>query len=98
MKIKNNKIIGEFNFKNKSVTGNQLHTFVYTRKNGTVSITKFILIDGADDIEGLEKIRTMFGKTVYKEHGAYRLETLKMITYHCQQAMAKAGCKLSDLV
>jgi hypothetical protein len=98
MKIRNNKIIGEFHFKNKSVTGNQLHTFVHTRKNGTIDIIKFILIDGADDIKGLEKIRTMFGKTVYKEYSAYRLETLKLIVYNCQQAMAKAGCKLSDLI
>jgi len=97
MKIRNNKIIGEFHFKNKSITGNQLHTFVHTRKNGTIDITKFILIDGAEDIEGFKKVRTMFGKTVYKEHGAYRLETLKLIVYHCQKAMIKAGCKLSDL-
>lgn len=98
MKIRNNKIIGEFHFKNKSVTGNQLHTFVHTRKNGTIDITKFILIDGDKDIEGLKKIKTMFGKTVYREDGAFRLETLKLIVYNCQETMIKAGCKLSDLV
>tara|TARA_R110000822_G_scaffold309096_2_gene438007 strand:+ start:15576 stop:15872 length:297 start_codon:yes stop_codon:yes gene_type:complete len=98
MKIRNNKIIGEFHFKNKSVTGNQLHTFVHTRKNGTINIYKFILIDGVDDIEGFKKIRTMFGKTVYRQDGAFRLETLKLIVYNCQEAMAKAGVKLSDLV
>lgn len=98
MKIKNNKIIGEFHFKNKSVLGNQLHTFIHVRKNGLIDITKFILIDGNEEHFGLKKIRTMFGKSVYLDSSGWRLETLKTITHYSQEAMIKAGVKLSDLV
>lgn len=98
MKIRNNKIIGEFHFKNKSVLGNQLQTFVHVRKNGLLDITKFILIDGDKEHFGLKKVRSMFGKSVYIDSLGFRLETLNTITYHAKKIMADAGVKLSDLV
>ncbi len=98
MKIKNNQVIGEFHFKNKSITGNQLHTYVTVRKNGTVDIYKFIVINGNKNYFGLRKVKTMFGKSVYVQTNAYRLETMKLIAHYTQDIMAKAGVKLSDLV
>ena len=96
-KIKNNKLIAEFSFKNKSVGGNDIQTFVGVRKNGTVDITRFILIEGNKDYYGLVKVKTMFGKSVYMQRHGYRLETLKLICHHAQKIMAEAGVKLSDL-
>ena len=98
MKIKNNHLIAEIDFKNKSIGGNRLHTFVGIRKNGVLDITKFIVKNGNKEYFGLIKTKTMFGKSVYIQQHGYRLETLKFICHKSQEIMAKAGVKSSDLV
>ncbi len=102
MKSKNVKCIGAFGTRKKTVGGLDLQQNVYVFKNGCVQIENFIAYPNnsftKEEVAGMSLMRTMFGKTVFRHVYVARFETLKTITYHSQEILAKNGVKLSDLV
>ena len=51
-----------------------------------------------ENVEKMDLVKTMFGKSVYRQTYTVRFETLKTIVYHSQEILVKEGVKLSDLV
>lgn len=97
--MKEAKLINEFSFYNKDVTGNLTQIIVQTCDNGIVIINRFTVIPNSETgYKTFKQHRSMFGKRVVCQISSFRLETLKTIAHYSQEAMAKAGVKLSDLV
>ena len=102
MKSKNVKCIGGFGVRKKTVGGLDLQQNVFVFKNGCVQIENFIAYPNKDttneNVEKMDLVKTMFGKSVYRQTYTVRFETLKTIVYHSQEILVKEGVKLSDLV
>lgn len=92
------KMISEFTIENKDLNNNTTKQYIHVYDNGVVVITRFTILDSKNkSYLGFEKVKTMFGKSVFKHTSSYRLTTLRDIYINAASQLVRNGIELKDL-
>lgn len=95
MSIKKGNPVSAFRFKNVSREGNLSKTLMWVLEDGTVYLNQIFLIDGNEEIRGMEKMYTRWGKSLYLVAIGIKAESLHNIMQGWNQTLLSGRIKLN---